>query len=210
MLNELRRITSSEPYKSSGSMRVREILIRPWDTPDTTFVFDIWTDDNEDGSLETWEVICSGLAQTKGIPQTIIARTRLELFENHRVLWNFADEIYFSVTTKTENIAALMGELFIEHTKACGNWVDFNRLYSGLPTTLESLRKNQIAIPIHLKNACFDVLEKHGVKYQVNTIQENTTGYKVLFFSTPNIWPNEENFEQSHIIAKEFCERRLS
>lgn len=210
MLNELRRITASEPYKSAGGMRVKEILITPWNSPDTKFIFEIWTDDWEDKAPETWEVICTDLAQTDGIPQAIIPRTRLELFDNHPVLWHLDDEVFFSITGKTENIPALMGELFIEHTKACGNWVDFQWLYSGLPTILESLGENQLAIPIRLRSVCFEVLERHGVEYRVNTIQENDKGYRVLFFSNPDIWPNEENFKQSHIIAKGFSERRLS
>ena len=210
MLKELRRITSTEPYKSAGGMRMKEILITPWPTLNAKFVVEIWTDENEDAAPEMWEIICNDLAQTGGIPQTIIPRTQLELFDNHPVLWHLDDEIFFSVIGKTENIPALMGELFIEHTKACGNWVDFQWLYSGLPTTLASLGENQLAIPIQLKSACFEVLDRHNIKYRINTIQESEKGYSVLFFSNPDIWPIEENFKQSYIIAKEFSERRLS
>jgi hypothetical protein len=210
MLKELRRITSTEPYKSDGGMRMKEILITPWDTPNAKFLFEIWTDDNEGTVPEMWEVICNDLAQTDRIPQSIIPRTQLELFVNHPVLWHLDDKVFFSISSKADNIPELMGELFIEHTKACGNWVDFQWLYSSLPTTLETLRENQLAIPVQLKSSCFDVLKKHGVKYQVNTIQENDKGYKFLFFSNPEIWPNEVNFKQSYIIAKEFSETRLS
>jgi hypothetical protein len=210
MLEELRHITSTEPYKSAGGMRVKEILITPWDTPDAKFVFEIWTDDNEDAAPEIWQVICRDLAQTDGIPQVIIPRTRLELFDSHPVLWHLDDEVFFSVTSKSNNIPALMGELFIEHTKICGNWVDFHWLYASLPKTLETLRENQLAIPIGLKDACFKVLYKHSVEYHVNAIQNNDKGYHALFFSNPDIWPNEENFKQSYIIAKEFSEQRLS
>ena len=146
MLNKLKRITSSEPYKSFGGMRVKEISIKPWNTPDTKFIFEIWNNENEDNVPETWEVICTDLATTNGIPQAIIPRTKLELFDDHPVLWHLANEVFFSVTSKADDIPGLMGELFIEHTKACGNWVDFQWLYSGLPTTLETLRENQLII----------------------------------------------------------------
>jgi hypothetical protein len=191
-------------------MRVKEILITPWDSPDAKFIFEIWTDDNTDTAPQVWEIICSDLAQTDGIPQAIIPRTKLELFDSHPVLWHLDDEVFFSVTSKSNNIPSLMGELFIEHTKACGNWVDFHWLYSGLPKTLETLRENQLAIPIRLKNACFQVLDRYGVEYRVNTIQNNDKSYHVLFFSNTDIWPDEENFKQSYIIAKKFSERRLS
>jgi hypothetical protein len=210
MLEELRRITSTEPYKSYGGMRMKEILITPWDTPNAKFVFEIWIDENEDKAPEMWEVICNDLAQTDGIPQFIIARTQLKVFDNHPVLWHLDDEIYFSITSKSSDIPGLMGELFVEHTKACGNWVGFHWLYAGLPETLETLRENQLAIPAQLKSACFGVLDKYGVGYHVNSVQNNDKAYNVLFFSNSDIWPDEENFKQSYIIAKDFSERRLS
>jgi hypothetical protein len=126
------------------------------------------------------------------------------------LLWHLGDQVYFSVTSKSSDIPALMGELFIKHTKASGNWVDFHWLYSGLPETLETLRENQLAIPAGLKTACFKMLDKYGVEYCINTIQKNDKNYHVLFFSKSDIWPDKENFKQSYIIAKGFSERRLS
>lgn len=103
-----------------------------------------------------------------------------------------------------------MGDLFIEHTKACGNWVSFHWLYASLPETLATLRENQLSIPVPLKNACFQVLDKFGIKYRVNDIQKNDKLYQILFFSNAEIWPDNENFKQSHIIAETFSERRIS
>ncbi len=210
MLDKLIEITASSPYITSGSLRVKETLIKPWEIPDTTLIFEIWNEDDEDVASEVWKVTCYDLAHTQSIPQFVIPRTKLKLFDQHPLLWNFDDEIYFSIRSKTDHIAKLMGELFIEHTKACGNWVDFQWLYSSLPTTLETLRENQLAIPVPLKNACFDTLEKYGIKYQVNSVQQKPNEYKVLFFSNSDIWPDEENFKQPYIIAKEFSENKLS
>ncbi|MDF2189229.1 hypothetical protein [Paraflavitalea sp. CAU 1676] len=209
MLEELRRITSTEPYKRYGGMRMKEVLISPWGSPDAKFVLEVSIDE-EDGTVpQLWEIVCNDLAQTDGIPQYIIARTELKVFDNHPVLWQFDDEVFFNITSKSNNIPSLMGDLFIEHTKACGNWVDFHWLYRGLPETLETLRENQLAIPVQLKNACFQVLDKHRVEYRVNEIQENENGHHVLFFSNTGNWPDEENFKQAHIIAKGFSERRI-
>jgi len=77
MLKELRRITSTEPYKSYGGMRMKEVLIKPWENPNSKFLLEIWTDDREDMPSQLWEVVCGGLAQTEGIPQAIIPRTEL-------------------------------------------------------------------------------------------------------------------------------------
>jgi hypothetical protein len=210
MLEELRRITSTQPYKSSGGMKVKEISIMPWDSKNTKLILDIWIDDEESTQVQTWELTCTDLAQTDGIPQMIIPGTQLKVFEDHPILWSLDDEVFFSVTSKASNIPALMGELFIAHTKACGNWIEFHWLYGSLPETLETLRENQLAVPVPLKDTCFHVLEHYGVEYRVNTIQENEKGYKVLFFSNEEIWPDAINFKQSYIIAKEFSERRLS
>jgi hypothetical protein len=210
MLNELMNITSTEPYKSNGGMRVLDISIKPWNTPDAKIVFEIWTDDRVDDDSQKWEITCVDLAQTDGIPQVIIPGTQLKLYNEHSVLWHLDDKVYFTITSKANNISALMGELFIEHTKVCGNWVDFHWLYASLPETLETLRENQLAVPARLKDSCFQVLEKYGVQYQINGLQPKENQYRVLFFSKDNIWPDEENFKQSYIIAREFSERRIS
>jgi len=209
MLEELIRITSMEPYKSNGGMRVREISIRPWETPNAKFVFEVWTDEWKDDEHEMWEVTCADLAQTQGIPIGLIPRTQIKLYDDHPVLWDSDDEVYFTALSGTKDIPALMGELFIEHSKLCGNWLDFHRYYDGLPQTLETLRENQLAIPIRLKEMCFQVLERHGVQFRINTVEQHDNKYQALFFSNEAIWPDNENFSQSYIMANEFSARRL-
>jgi len=209
MLDQLTYLTSTETYKFSGGILIKEISIKPPDIQDAKFVFEIWIEQGEVISRETWEITCTDLAQTEGIPQFVIPGTQLKLFNDHPVLWHLDDEIFFSITGKCHSIPALMGELFIEHTRACGCWVDFNWLYGRLPQTLENLTENELSIPVRLKDSCFQVLERHGIQCRVNTVQNNEKGYWVLFFSNPHIWPDELNFSQSYIIAKEFAERKI-
>ena len=209
MLNELRRITSAEPYKSRGGMWIKEISIMPWQNPDAKFVFELSEDDIVDEKRQVWEVTCNGLAGTDGLPLALIPTTQIKIYEEHPLLWNFENEIFFSIKSKTDDILSLMGDLFIEHSKTCGNWIDFHWLYSGLPETLATLRENQLSIPEPLQKVCFGILEKYNVQYSINEVQENEKGYSILFFSNTANWPDDENFGQSHIIAKEFSERRL-
>jgi hypothetical protein len=131
------------------------------------------------------------------------------VFDYHPLIWNYENEIFFSITATTDAISSLIGDLFIEHTKACGSWIDFHWLYASLPETLLTLRENQLSIPAPLKNACFGVLDKYGVGYSLNEIQEGEKGYYLLFFSNSTIWPDGENFGQPYIVAKEFSERRI-
>ena len=210
MLNELRRITSTDPYKYSGAMRVKEIVIQPWLDSGARFILEIFVDDVKGDSSEIWELTCNNLAPTDSIPQFVIPRTALKLLDDHPVLLNFSDQVYFSITSRPSNITSLIGEIFIEHTKSCGNWVDFHRLYAGLPETLYTLRENQLAVPAQLTKSFFGVLDKYLVKYQINSIQKSESNYKVLFFSKADTWPDEENFGQSYIVAENFTERRLS
>ncbi|HEY4831862.1 MAG TPA: hypothetical protein VIH61_04805 [Waddliaceae bacterium] len=208
MIEDLIHLTSTEPYKSNGGMRVKEILIKPWESPNAKFLFEVWTDEWKDDPREMWEVTCIDLAHTQAIPLAIIPRTQLKLYDDHPLLWS--REVYFSITSGTKNIPALMGDLFIEHTKVCGNWVDFHWLYGGLPKTLETLRENQLAIPDRLKDSCFHILERYGIQFSVNTIEGDENNYQALFFSSDEIWPDIENFKQGYIVGKEFSARRLS
>lgn len=191
-------------------MKVLDISIKPLDTPDVKIVFEIWIDDLTNITTQKWELSCVDLAQIDGIPQIIIPSTQLKLYNEHPVLWQWDDEVYISITSKASNIPALMGDLFIDHAKACGNWVGFHWLYASLPETLNTLRENQLGIPAKLKVSCFQVLERYGVEYQINELQPKERQYCVLFFSNANIWPDEENFKQSYIIAREFSAHRIS
>jgi hypothetical protein len=60
MLEELRRITSVQPYKSRGGILVKEISITPWDDK-AKFVFEVFEDDEINTERQLWEVVCNGL-----------------------------------------------------------------------------------------------------------------------------------------------------
>jgi len=207
MLEELIKTTSTEPYKSSGGIRIKEILIQPWENPDSKVIMEVWTDDWKNDPPEKWELTCINLGQTKGIPLAVFGGSEIRLYDDHPLLWG--DEIYFSITGGAKNIPEVMGDLFIEHSKACGGWVDFNWLYGGLAETIQTLGENQLAIPTRLKDSCFGVLDRHGVSYQVNSVENSENKYRLLLFSCEINWPDKENFRQPYIIAKEFSARRI-
>jgi hypothetical protein len=210
MITELITITSKDPYKSNGGMWIHEIDIKPWESPNARFAFKVIEDDMaEIPEIQGWEVTIQDLSYMQNIPLVLIPRTQIKIFDEHPLLWNLQNEIYFSITTKTNDIASIMGDLFIEHSRACGNWVDFHRLYGSLPETLLTLRKNQLAIPIKLQEACFNVLDKYDVGYTINETQENESEYQLLLFSNSEIWPDDKNFSQNYIIGTEFSARRL-
>jgi hypothetical protein len=158
---------------------------------------------------ETWEVICDA-DSTDGVPLFLYPGAKIKLFDDHPILWASGDEIFFSVTNPPTSTPALMGDLFIEHARVCGHWVDFQWLYSGLPGAF-GLQQNQLAIPARMKDACFPILERHGVGYTINGFQPSQyTDCKVLFFSLEGAWPDTMNFRQAYIIAANFSERKIS
>lgn len=188
-------------------MRIKEILIQPWETPDAKFTFQVWTDDWKDDPPEIWELTCINLGQTEGLPLAVFGHAEIKLYDDHPLLWN--KEVYFTITGGVNNIPEVMGDLFIEHSKTCGNWIDFSWIYGGLPTTLETLRENQLAIPTRLKDSCFEVFKRHGVQFRVNSVEDDQNDYRVLFFSNEDNWPDSENFRQPYIIAKKFTARKV-
>jgi hypothetical protein len=56
LLQELIQLTSTEIFRSHGVMRITETLIKPGETPDARFIFEIWTDDREDADSQIWEL----------------------------------------------------------------------------------------------------------------------------------------------------------
>jgi hypothetical protein len=210
MLEELRRIASTEPYKSRGGMLVKEVQIIP-PNEQARLIFELFEDDDVDAPRQLWEIECNGLGLDtyRHLPDVLIPTSQIKVFDNHPLLWCYADEIFFSITSTTTHISSLIGDLFIEHEKACGNWIHFDSLYGGLPETLLSMRQNQLAIPAPLKNACFSVLDRYGIGYAVNGVEAGEKGYSVMFFSNATTWPDEQNFSQAYVVAKNFSERRL-
>lgn len=51
-------------------MRVKEISIRPFETPDAKMVWEVWEDEGETTPIQIWELTCTDLAQIDGIPQS--------------------------------------------------------------------------------------------------------------------------------------------
>jgi hypothetical protein len=127
----------------------------------------------------------------------------------HPALWNYGSETFFSINSRCENISELIGDLYIEHDKVCGNWVDFHSLYSSLPETLVTQSGNQLAVPKKLAESCFNVLKKHRVQYTVNEIVDNVDELKILLFSGPFHMDDNYSLGQPYFIAKEFMEKKL-
>jgi hypothetical protein len=210
MLDELLSSTAKRRDGIDTGLRIKSISITPWEKQKCSIILEQWLDHADGVTADLWEITCDDLQTDKNVPTSILQNAELKLLETHSLLSQFYSETFFSIESSPSDIQKLMGELFISHCSACGNWIDFGKLYASLPETLESLRANQLAIPSFLGDACFQVLDKHSVKYRINSVYKNTVVYKLLFFSSSNIWPDDLNFGQPYLIATNFIARKIS
>ena len=212
MLEQLRLITSSKEYLQNGGIRIKQIIENSWKDTDLTLFIEVFFDVPEIETIqsESWQLTCKQTGLTDRKPKYLPPNTQIKLFDEHPALWVYDDSTYFSIHGTCENISELMGDLFITHSKITGNWIDFHWLYSSLPETLKTQRDNQLALPNKLMDSCLRILQKHGVQYKINEVQAGEKGYLMLMFSRTDSWPDEKNFYQPYIIAKEFEERRIS
>jgi hypothetical protein len=213
MLEQLRKLTSSDDYLKDGGLRIKEVLIRPWEEKEMKIILEILMDfpTSQLPEKQTWEIVCQDIMYNTSnrIQEPKIPHTQIKVLTEHPALWNYSRSIYFSVNGTCDNIPELMGDLFIGHDKVCGNWVDFQWLYSGLPETLATQRENQLAVPEQLSDSCFKVFKKHNIKYVVNEIEKGDKDLLMLLFSNPDIWPDNYCFGQPYLIARNFGEKRL-
>lgn len=213
MLKQLIQLTNSDGYKQNGGMRIKEVSIRPWDESEVKILFEIFINNmiKELSQRQTWQITCKGIMYNTAsrIHEPKIPHTQIKVFTEHPVLWNYSDSIYFSVKGIPDNISEVIGDLFSAHDKACGNWVDFHWLFSGLPETLKTQRRNQLAVPEKLFETYNAIFKKHNITVSVNEHQKEDNSLAVLFFSNPDIWSDDYSFGQPYLVAKKFEEKQI-
>jgi hypothetical protein len=214
MLNGIISLTNSDRYIENGGLTINEVLIKPYEENTISISLEIYIENDSDQTeeIQKWNIVCRDIMYNTSnkIHEFKIPGTQIKLYSSHPVLWNYSTSHYFSVSGLCNNIPELMGDLFIAHQKACGNWVDFAAIFSSLPETLLTQRENQLAAPQEIANTYFEVLRNHEIQYTVNEVVEGEKGLHALFFSNPKIWSDDECFGQPYLIAKQFEEIELS
>lgn len=213
MLEQLIQLTASEEYLEDGGMKIKEVLMRPWQKEEIKITLEIFIDDwkSDKPRTQTWEIIGEKIMHgtPRGLHGGMPPGTQIKVLNDHPILWNYTASTYFSVMGRCANIGELMGELFITHQQLCGGWVDFQDLYSSLPETLQTQRENQLEIPNQLSASCFGLLQKHRISVTINEVAEGEKDLSVLLFSRVATWPDELNFSQPYIVARSFRENRI-
>jgi hypothetical protein len=206
MIERLIEITNSEEFIQDGHIAIKEVVARQREF-DLRLIFDIQYSVEEIIKFHC-EIYCEGIAYTTSNRLHEYKRpyNRINLYHNHPVLWNYESSHWLNLKAESINVAELLGDLFIVHDKACGNWVDFHWLFNSVPDRLKTLDGATIEIPARLLEVYKPVFDKHKLTYNIIETSDVENEHFVLLFGNPDISPDDYNFGQPHIVAEKFSE----
>lgn len=206
MLERLIKITNSEEFIQDGHIAIKEVIARQREF-DLRIIFDIQYS-VEDVTRYNCEIYCEGIAYTTSNRLHEYKRpyNRINLYSDHPVLWNYESSHWLKLKAKNINVAELLGDLFLAHHKACGNWVDFHWLFNSVPDRLQTEDGATIEIPSRLLQVYKPVFDKHKLSYSITETNDTQNEYSVLLFGNPDISPDNYNLGQPYIVAEKFSE----
>lgn len=206
MLERLIEITNSEEFIQDGHIAIREVIARQREF-DLKILFDIQYS-VENVTKYDCEIYCEGIAYTTSNRLHEYKRpyNRINLYRDHPVLWNYENSHWLNLKGSSVNVAELLGDLFLVHDKACGNWVDFHWLFNSVPDRLQTADGATIEIPARLLEVYKPVFDKHQLTYNIIETNDVENEHLVLLFGNPDISPDDYNFGQPFIVAEKFSE----
>jgi hypothetical protein len=206
MLERLIEITNSEEFIQDGHIAIKEVIARQREF-DLRLIFDILYSVEEVAKFNC-EIYCEGIAYTTSNRLHEYKRpyNRINLYHDHPVLWNYESSHWLNLKAPSINVAELMGDLFLVHDKACGNWVDFHWLFHSVPSRLQTADGATVVIPARLLEAYNPVFDKHKMTYNIIETSDVENEFSVLLFGNPDISPDGYNFGQPYIVAEKFSE----
>ncbi|MEJ7559896.1 MAG: hypothetical protein WKF66_16410 [Pedobacter sp.] len=150
-----------------------------------------------------WNIACEGLFGQRLRAGYLMPLYGIKVLQDHPILLNYSSETCFSITGGCENIALLMGELFLVHNQKCGNWVQFHRIFGFLPTLLETNTDFTLVGPTALVEHYRPVLQRHKINYKTKALEPRLEMPSVLLFSS-DYFPDRYDHGQSYIVATSF------
>ena len=203
MLEQLISLTNSESYIQQGHILMKEVVVKQ-KLYELKMTFDIYNNVTDVMEYHC-EVICKDIAYTTSNRLHEFKRpfNRINVFKDHPLLFNYSSTQWLQIKGKDVNLAELMGELFIAHDYACGNWVDFHWLFHKIPKRLHSDKGATIEVPEELLSFYLPIFDKHHLDYFIKETNEVENNYLVLIFGNADISPDTYNFGQPYIVAKQ-------
>jgi hypothetical protein len=205
MLEQLISLTNSEDFFSHWHLTMGHLYYVP-ETETLKFVLQTVKDYDEDieATRKFWEVECIEVSAERITQRVFVPNMHINVLTEHPLLWNYEATRYLTLRGKPKDVSQLMGDLFLKHVDVCGNWLDFNHLFRAVYNLLPKEGKILIEMPERLISEYKEVFDRHEITFTEEPGQDGETGLKVLFFGNKDISPDEYNFYQPYVIAKNF------
>lgn len=157
-----------------------------------------------------WSIECKGVVSEYGIGRLSLPNYRINLLSEHPLLWQFEEKKSLIVRGEAHSLSRLLGDLFLVHIKACGNWLDFNGMVAGLHWRLQKEGQAEMLLPNRLLEVYQPLLEQHGLNVFVKHGLQATPGLTMLLIGNPLISEDVYRFGQVYIVAKAFSAKEIA
>jgi hypothetical protein len=202
MLEKLIEITNSEAFTVKGHLAIKEVVARQ-KTFDLKISFEIHDNSNDLIQYEG-EIFCEGHWTSSRVEEFKRPYNRIKLYKSHPALWESGNLLFLNLKAPKSNVAELLGDLYITHNNACGNWVDFHHLFFSIPDWIKTSDGATIKIPESFLVDYQPIFDKHQVTYTITEKEEGKHHHSLLLFGNPAISPDNFYLLQPYIIAEKF------
>jgi hypothetical protein len=217
MLDQLIQITNSEEFIDYGDLKILEVHTQPEVSRDLFLKLEIVLEDAQtfESTSQVWEVRCVDTLYCYGNSLKDYKRpyNQIRVYDKHPVLFNYADSVECNLSGTCRNVPELIGSLYLAHTKACGQWVDFSWHFFHIAEHIQSKNQVDLAVPTPLLEVYKTVFQEYGLQCTtIEAIQSSQyqKSLQALIFSNPAVCPDDFNLGQPYQVALEFEEKRIS
>jgi hypothetical protein len=216
MLDQLIQITNSEEFIDYGDLKILEVHTQPEISRDLFLKLEIVLEDAQTfkSTSQVWEVRCLDTLYCYGNSLKDYKRpyNQIRVYKEHPVLFNYADSIECKLSGDCKNVPELIGSLYLAHTQACGQWVDFSWHFFHIAEHIQRKKPVDLAVPAPLLETYKAVFQEQGLHCSIiESIQSSQYGRKLqaLIFSNPVVCHDNFNLGQPYQVALDFEEKRV-
>ena len=207
MLEKLISLTNEKDFYSNWHLTMEQLLYVP-ETETLKFVIQTVKDYDDDieATRKFWEIECTNVAANKITQRVFLPYVHINVLDEHPLLWKHESTRYLTVRGKPQNLSQLMGDLFSKHVAVCGNWLDFNHVFRAVYSLLPKKGEVLLEMPERLVDMYKEVFQSHELIMTEEPAEgrPGESNFQVLFFGNNEISPDDYNFYQPYVVAKQF------
>lgn len=219
MIEQLLERTNRKEFYQGGRLHLSQLngQIGHFHTLELNLILDEQDDYGKHITVEHWQLISHQTIDFSGIFANLyLPYIKLKILTEHPLLWTFNKPVLeCEMNNFPKNPSEFIGDLFFEHEKITGNWIQLTKNFWSLNKSYKTNGKRNLSIPKPLEEPIKRICEKHGIEFFVkNEIDGDKKGYanrpnaKLLIFGNEDVSPNDFNLGQPYIIADEFIANR--